>query len=143
MYVQQISVFIENAPGKLADFSELLGREGIDLVALSIADTTNYGILRCIVCDSERALSVITGAGYTARVTEVLAVAVPDRPGGMGRAVRCLTDAGISIEYLYSFVRTAGSNALLIFRVEDLARAAAVLSENGLSMITQEQVRTL
>lgn len=143
MYVQQISVFIENRPGKLADFAELLSREKIDLVALSIADTTNFGILRCIVCDYERAAEVINQAGYTARITEVLAASVPDRPGGMAKAVRALTDADISIEYLYSFVRSAGNNALLIFRVEDLERAAAVLKENGISLITQEQVRTL
>lgn len=143
MYVQQISVFIENQPGKLADFAELLSREKIDLVALSIADTTNFGILRCIVCDYERAAEVINQAGYTARITEVLAASVPDRPGGMAKAVRALTDADISIEYLYSFVRSAGNNALLIFRVEDLERAAAVLKENGISLITQEQVRTL
>ncbi len=143
MYVQQISVFIENQPGKLASFSELLGREKIDLVALSIADTTNFGILRCIVCDYERAAKVITDAGYTARVTEVLAVSVPDRPGGMAEAIRALTDAGISIEYLYSFVRSAGNNALLIFRVEQLEKAAAVLTEKGIALITQEQVRTL
>lgn len=143
MYVQQISVFIENQPGKLADFAELLGRESIDLVALSIADTTNFGILRCIVCDYERAERVMTEAGYTARVTEVLAVSVPDKPGGMAMAIRALTDAGISIEYLYSFVRTAGSNALLIFRVEELEKAAKVLEDQGISLITQEQVRTL
>lgn len=143
MYVQQISVFIENQPGTLADFTELLGREGIDLVALSIADTTNFGILRCIVCDAERAAKVMSDAGYTARVTDVLAVSVPDRPGGMALAVRALTDAGISIEYLYSFVRSAGDHALLIFRVEDLDRAAKVLEEKGIQLITQEQVRSL
>jgi len=143
VYVQQISVFIENQPGKLAEFAELLAKEGIDLVALSIADTTNFGILRCIVCDYERAAKAIQDAGYTARVTEVLAVSVPDKPGGMASAVRALTDANISIEYLYSFVRTAGSNALLIFRVEELDRAAKVLKASGVSLITQEQVRTL
>jgi len=143
VYVQQISVFIENQPGKLAEFAELLAKEGIDLVALSIADTTNFGILRCIVCDYERAAKAIQDAGYTARVTEVLAVSVPDKPGGMASAVRALTDANISIEYLYSFVRTAGSNALLIFRVEELDRAAKVLQASGVSLITQEQVRTL
>lgn len=143
MYVKQISVFIENQPGKLADFAELLGREGIDLVALSIADTTNFGILRCIVCDWERAEKVMTESGYTARVTDVLAVSVPDRPGGMAAAIRALTDAGISIEYLYSFVRTAGSNALLIFRVEELEKASSVLKASGITIISQEEVRTL
>ena len=143
MYVQQISVFIENQPGKLADFAELLGREGIDLVALTIADTTNFGILRCIVCDYERAAKVINDAGYTATINAVLGISVPDAPGGMAKAIRILTDAGISIEYLYSFVRSAGNNALLIFRVEDLESAAKLLADAGMQLITQEQVRTL
>ena len=143
MYVQQISVFIENAPGKLAEFAELLGREGIDLIALSIADTTNFGILRCIVSDWERAAKVISKAGYTATVTEVLAVAVPDHPGGMAQAIRVLTDAGISIEYLYSFVRQAGKGALLIFRVDALEDAAKVLAGGGFELLTEEKVRAL
>jgi len=143
VYVQQISVFIENQPGKLAAFAELLGREKIDLVALSIADTANFGILRCIVNDYERAVRLIGEAGYTARLTEVLAVSVPDRPGGMAEAIRILTEAGISIEYLYSFVRSAGHRALLIFRVEDLEKAEKVLTEAGVELISQEQVRLL
>ena len=143
MYVKQISVFIENQPGKLAAFSELLGREGIDLVALSIADTTNFGILRCIVCDYERAVETINASGHTARLTDVLAVSVPDKPGGMAKAVRVLTDEGISIEYLYSFVRSTGNNALLIFRVEEIEKAEKALAEAGFTMITQEQVGSL
>lgn len=143
MYVQQISVFIENQPGKLAAFARLLAENGIDLVALSVADTTNYGILRCIVSDSERATQAINGAGYTAHVTDVLAVSVPDKPGGMAKAIIALTDAGISIEYLYSFVRSAGNHALLIFRVDELERAAEVLTKHGITLISNEQVRNL
>ena len=141
MHVKQISVFIENQTGKLVDFTELLGREGIDLIALSIADTTNFGILRCIVYDYERAAEIISNAGYTARVTDVLAVSVPDRPGGMERAIRVLSDAGISIEYLYSFVRNTKNNALLIFRVEDLERAEKALTDNGVTLLSLEQVK--
>lgn len=143
MYVKQISVFIENQPGKLSSFAELLGLEGIDLIALSIADTTNFGILRCIVHDHERAEQIINKAGYTARVTDVLAVSVPDKPGGMAKAIRVLSDAGISIEYLYSFVRSTEDSALLIFRVEKLALAAQVLEQNGITIVTQEQVQAL
>ena len=143
MYIKQISVFVENQPGKLSSFAELLGREGIDLIALSIADTTNFGILRCIVKDTEHAEKVINGAGYTARITDVLAVSVPDVPGGMAKAIRILTDADISIEYLYSFVRSERDSALLIFRVEKLDLAAKVLSENGVTIVTQEQVQKL
>jgi len=143
MYVKQISVFIENQPGKLVDFVELLGREGIVLIALSIADTTNFGILRCIVHDSERAAEIMNNAGYTARVTEVLAVSIPDQPGDMARAIRILTDASISIEYLYSFMRNTKGSALLIFRVEELERAAKMLTDNGMKLLTLDMVQNL
>lgn len=143
MYVQQISVFVENQPGRLAGFAEALAEADIDLIALTIADTTNFGILRCIVCDWEKAVQALKEAGYTATVTDVLAVSVPDEPGGMARAVRVLTDADISIEYLYSFVRTAGNNAVLIFRVEEMEAAVAALQKGGIQLISQEQVRVL
>ena len=143
MYIQQISVFMENSPGKLAAFTRLLGEASIDLISLSIADTTNFGILRCIVDDYEHTVDVIAKAGYTVRLTEVLGAVVPDRPGGLAEVLAILSEEGISIEYLYSFVRNAGKNALLIFRVEELERAAAVLTGHGVTLISQEQVRTL
>ncbi|MCL1795434.1 MAG: hypothetical protein FWG37_00945 [Clostridia bacterium] len=143
MYVQQISVLIENRPGKLAAFATLLGDNGIDLIAISVADTTNFGILRCIVSNLERAVQAINDAGYTAHVTDVLAVSVPDVPGGMAKAIVALTNAGISIEYLYSFVRSAGNNALLIIRVDKLELAAETLAVNGVETVSLEQVLAL
>ena len=143
MYVKQISVFIENTPGRLADFTRLLGENKIDLVSLSIADTTHFGILRGIVADYERAMQIISEAGYTVRLTDVLAASVPDEPGGLAKVLGMLSENGISIEYLYSFVRNAGKNALIIFRVEELERAAKVLEENDVRMLSQEEVRHL
>lgn len=143
MYVKQISVFIENTPGRLADFTKLLGDHHIDLVSLSIADTTHFGILRGIVADYERAEKIIGEAGYTVRLTDVLAASVPDEPGGLAKVLGMLSQNGISIEYLYSFVRNAGKNALIIFRVEDLDRAAQVLKDQGVRLLTQEEVRHL
>ncbi len=143
MYVKQISVFIENTPGRLADFTRLLGENKIDLVSLSIADTTHFGILRGIVADYERAMRIISEAGYTVRLTDVLAASVPDEPGGLAKVLGMLSENGISIEYLYSFVRNAGKNALIIFRVEELERAAKVLEENDVRMLSQEEVRHL
>ena len=143
MYVKQISVFIENTPGRLADFTKLLGEHHIDLVSLSIADTTHFGILRGIVADYERAERLISEAGYTVRLTDVLAASVPDEPGGLAKVLGMLSEIGISIEYLYSFVRNAGKNALIIFRVEELVRAAQVLTDNGVRLLTQEEVRHL
>ncbi len=143
MYVKQISVFIENTPGRLADFTRLLGDNQIDLVSLSIADTTNFGILRGIVADYERAEKLISEAGYTVRLTDVLAASVPDVPGGLAKVLGMLSENGISIEYLYSFVRNAGKNALIIFRVEELEKAAQVLKDNGVRLLSQEEVRLL
>lgn len=143
MYVKQLSVFIENTPGCLSAFARLLADNKIDLVSLSIADTTHFGILRCIVADYEQAEKLIAEAGYTVRVSDVLAASVPDTPGGMAHVLSLLTDAGISIEYLYSFVRNAGSHALLVFRVDELDKAAQVLADNQVKMLTQDEVRTL
>ena len=143
MYVKQISVFIENTPGRLADFTRLLGEHQIDLVSLSIADTTHFGILRGIVADYERAEKLIREAGYTVRLTDVLAASVPDVPGGLAQVLGMLSENGISIEYLYSFVRNAGKNALIIFRVEEIEKAAQVLRDHNVRLLSQEEVRHL
>ena len=143
MYVKQISVFIENTPGRLAEFTKLLGDHQIDLVSLSIADTTQFGILRGIVADYERAVKIIGDAGYTVRLTDVLAAAVPDVPGGLAKVLRMLSENGISVEYLYSFVRNAGHNALIILRVEELDKAAQVMADNGVRLLDQAEVRNL
>ncbi len=143
MYVQQISVFIENTPGRLAAFTRLLGDNHIDLVALSIADTTSFGILRGIVADYERARRLIAEAGYTVCLTDVLAVTVPDKPGGLADVLALLNESGIGIEYLYSFVRNAGERALIIFRVEEIARAERLLEDHGVHLLSQEEVRHL
>lgn len=143
MYVKQISVFIENTPGRLADFTRLLGDHKIDLVSLSIADTTHFGILRGIVADYQRAEKIIREAGYTVRLTDVLAASVPDEPGGLAKVLGMLSENGISIEYLYSFVRNAGRNALIIFRVEEIEKAAQVLRDHEVRLLTQEEVRHL
>ena len=143
MFIKQLSVFIENTPGRLADFTQLLGENQIDLVALSIADTSQYGILRGIVADYEKALKLICEAGYTARLTNVLAVSVSDEPGGLARVLKILNENEIGIEYLYSFVRHTDQNALVIMRVEDLEKAAKLLEQSGVVMLAQEEVKNL
>lgn len=140
MYVKQISVFIENTQGKLADFTRLLGENGIDLVSMSIADTTSFGILRGIVADYEKAVKIIEDAGYTACLTDVLAVSVPDQPGGLAEILKLLSNEGIGIEYLYSFVRRKGNNALIVFRVEEIERADRILTASGVKLLSQEEI---
>ena len=124
MFIKQISVFIENRHGRLTEFTKLLGKNDIDLIALSIADTTNFGILRAIVSDNDKALKISRDAGFTANLTEVLAVAVPDVPGGLDGVLQLLSDNDIFIEYLYSFVRRVGNDAIIIFRVDQPERCA-------------------
>ncbi len=143
MYVKQISVFIENTPGRLAHFTKLLADNQIDLVSLSVADTTHFGILRGIVADYEKAVKLISENGYTVKLTDVLAVSVPDQPGGLAMVLQRLADSGIGVEYLYSFVRNAGDHALIIFRVDKLPEAAQVLTEAGVKLLSQEEVRGL
>lgn len=143
MYVKQISVFIENTPGRLAHFTKLLGEKGIDLVSLSVADTTHFGILRGIVADYERAVQLISENGYTVKLTDVLAVSVPDQPGGLALVLEKLAENDIAVEYLYSFVRNAGDHALIIFRVDKLEEAAQTLQEAGVKLLSQDEVRGL
>ena len=143
MNVKQISVFIENTPGKLAEFTRLLGEHGMDLVSLSIADSTHFGILRGIVADYEGACKLLAENGYTAKVTDVLAVYVPDRPGGLAEILEKLAQHQITLEYLYSFVRNSGDHALIIFRVDKLEEATQVLSDAGIKMLSQEDVARL
>lgn len=143
MYVKQISVFLENTPGSLSRLTQLLGDNQIDLIALSIADTEDYGILRCIVTDMERAVTVLREGGYTVRLTEVLAVCVPDHPGGLCEVLRLLNENDISVEYLYSFVRSTGSHALVIFHLSKLEEGKRLLEQHGIRLLDHEQVRSL
>jgi len=140
MFISQISVFIENRQGRLEEFTHLLGANGIDLLALSVADTTNFGILRAIVSDNEKALKLVRDHGFTATLTEVLAVAVPDSPGGLAGVLALLSEADISIEYLYSFVRHIGKDAIIIFRVDQPDKAQNLLKQQGIRMLSQDEI---
>ncbi|MEX1307077.1 MAG: amino acid-binding protein, partial [Eubacteriales bacterium] len=105
MLIKQISIFTQNIKGDLAMITRALGDAGIDLISLSIADTSTFGVVRGIVEDSDRALKVLKGTGFTAKTTEVIAVEVPDKPGGLADVLVYLNEAGLFVEYLYSFVR--------------------------------------
>ncbi len=142
MFVKQVSIFLENTKGSLKKVTQLLRENGIDLIALSIADTRDFGILRTIVSDTEKAVEIVRNAGYAVKLTDVLAVAVPDRPGGLDDVLDLLDEHDIAID-LYSFVRTSGDHALIIFRVENLEAASEALTKAGIQLLMQEQVRTL
>ncbi len=143
MSVKQISVFLENTKGSLSRLTRLLSKNDVDLIAMSIADTEQYGIMRCIVNDTERGSRLMKEAGYVARQTDVLAVSVPDRPGGLSEVLTLINAADLSVEYLYSAVRTHGENALLIFRLNDNEKGERVLREGEVTLLSQEEVQAL
>jgi len=143
MYVKQVSVFLENKKGSLTDLTKILSDSSIDLIALSIADTEQYGILRCIMTDMDKGVKTLKDAGYVVRLTDVLAVCVPDHPGGLSQVLELLTNNDISVEYVYSFVRSTGSHALVIFHLSDLEKGLKVLTENGVKLLDNDQVRSL
>jgi hypothetical protein len=139
--VDQISVFLENETGGLADAVDVLARNAVDIRALSLADETDFGILRLIVNDTDRATSALKDAGFTVRKTPVVAVEIPDRPGGLATTLNALR--GIDVEYMYAFVRKSGERALVVFRFEDVARAVETLRSAGAKILGPDDVQKL
>ncbi|MDX9788387.1 MAG: amino acid-binding protein [Desulfobacterales bacterium] len=143
MKVEQLSVFIENKSGRLAEVTNVLAKGGLNIRALSLADTADFGVLRLIVNDSARAKAVLTAAGFTATVTEVLALAVPDRPGGLAGILGNLAAKGINVEYLYAFVSKSGENAFIICRFENINAARNVLQQDGVQILNESDIQAL
>lgn len=141
--VKQISIFLENKCGRMIHVSEVLGQAGINIRALSIADTSDFGILRLIVDQPDRACDVLREKGFMASVTEVIAVEVPDEPGGLARVLSPLEAAGINIEYLYAFVQKRTADALILMRVENIPAALQALREKGIPVIGSERIYAL
>ncbi|MGD0939203.1 MAG: ACT domain-containing protein [Terracidiphilus sp.] len=140
MKIQQLSLFVENKPGHTAAPARLLADAGIDIRALSLADTEQFGIIRMIVSDLQRAAGILEAHGFVARVTEVLAVEVPDRPGGMADVLGALDGSGINIEYMYAFPYPRGGQAILIFRFNDSDAAIARLQTAGISVVAGSEL---
>ncbi len=143
MKVEQISVFLENKAGRLAEVARILGEAGVNIRALSLADTTDFGILRLIVNDRQKAKQVLKDAGFTVGITEVIAVEVSDEPGGLARILVPLSENGINVEYMYAFVEKSSNKAVLIFKFENLEKAIDVLKENGITILPGEKVYNL
>lgn len=131
--MKQISVFIENEKGKLAQVASLLAKRKINLQALSVADTTDYGILRLVTDRTEDALDALTEGGYLAKVTDVLAVKIEDKPGSLSKIISALSNGDVSVEYTYAFTSTNPGEAVMVFRVDDNEKAASVLKNAGIN----------
>jgi hypothetical protein len=141
--VKQISVFLENKLGRLAAITRILGENGINIRALSIADTTDFGILRLIVSDPSQAWQVLKQNEFTVSVTEVIAVSLADEPGGLARILAVLDGVGVNIEYMYAFVAKSRDNAVVVFRVEDIDRAITLLAESDVQLLKAKDVYAL
>ena len=131
MSIHQLSIFLENRAGQLAEITELLSSHGIDLRAIHIAETADYGLLRIIVSDARAAADILSRNDYVLNVTPVVAVAVPDRPGGLSELLKTLSEAQIDISYMYSVFGQHNGMAYMIFRVDDPERLQAVLEAQG------------
>lgn len=140
MKVKQISIFLENKSGRLATVTKVLGKNNINIRALSIADTTDFGILRLIVNDPDKACKVLKENEFTVSETEIIAVQVPDNPGGLAKILETLDNRKINIEYMYAFVGKSGENAIVVFRVEDIDRAIILLQESGIQLMSGKEI---
>jgi len=143
MKVKQISIFIENRSGRLREVASVLGKNGINIRALSLADTSDYGILRLIVDKPDDALGVLKKANFTLSETDVIAVEVKDKPGGLAEVLDILGESDINVEYMYAFVEKSSNNAVMIFRIEDIDAAIKVFNENDINILSHEQVTRL
>jgi hypothetical protein len=135
MKIHQLSVFVENSPGHLRAPCQALADAGINLTTLSLADTQQYGILRLIVRDWQQAKAVLEAAGFVVHVSEVLAIEVPDRPGGLADVLRAIEGARINVEYMYAFAEKRNDKAVLIFRFEDADAAVRALADSEVNVV--------
>ena len=140
MKVEQISIFLENKPGALESVMRLLKDADINIRSLSLADTSDFGILRLIVNDTNKALKVLNDNGLRVSRTSVVAVEVPDRPGGLHSILAVLAQHGINVEYLYAFIEKSGENAVIIFRFDSPDDAVDVLLKNGFTVLPGERL---
>ena len=140
MTVKQISVFVENKAGKLAELTEYLHQHEIDMRALSIAETQDFGIVRVIVDDPYKTSCILKEAGYAVSITPVLAVEMPDEPGSLNHILKALGDEDISSEYMYAFLTRKAATAYMVLRVEDNEKAAEVLKRKGIHTVSHDVI---
>lgn len=143
MKVEQISIFLENKSGRLSDVAAALAGAGVNIRALSLADTTDFGILRLIVNDTEKAKQVLKDNGFTVGKTEVIAVEVADKPGGLAAILNVMKENSINVEYMYAFVQKSAGNAIIIFRFDELEKAIEVLLKADIRILKGEDIYSL
>ena len=140
MGIRQLSVFVENKKGTLHEITDILAKENIDLRSMCIADTSDYGIVRIIANDPERAAEVLNATGHTASIREVTAFAVPDVPGGLSRVLSLLEAEDVSIEYLYALITTSTDKAYTVLRTDDSDKAEKILIANNIELLDEAHI---
>lgn len=140
MAIRQLSVFVENKKGTLHEITDVLAKSGIDLRSMCIADTSDYGIVRIIASQPDRAKEILNNAGHTANVRNVTAFAVPDQPGGLAKVLDILEENGIDIEYMYALVTKTVGKAYAVMRTNDEGKAEKLLCENGIQLLDEEHI---
>ena len=143
MTIEQLSVFVENKHGKLVEAVETIAKADVDLRALSLADTTDFGILRIIVDKPVKAMNALQEEGFLVRTSEVIPISVSDKPGALAKALRVLADAGVNVEYTYAFVAHSNSDAYVILRVDDNTAAAKALTDGGITLLTSDDIQKM
>jgi len=143
MKIKQLSVFLENKRGRLYEALKALSDANINIRALSIADTSEFGILRMIVTDPEKAKEILEKNEFTVKLTNVIAMAVKDKPGGLAESLKYLYDANINIEYIYAFVEKSGEKAVVVLRTENLDKTISILQDSNIKLLTWDDVLAL
>ena len=143
MAVKQISIFVENKEGRIKKAIDTLAKENINIRALSIADTTKYGILRLIVSDNEKAIDALEKDGFIVKENEVIILAVPDEPNGLNSTLAVFDEKGINLEYLYAFVSSKTDEAIVVMRLENMEKAIEALNESNVKILDEKDIKDL
>lgn len=143
MAVKQISIFVENKEGRIKKAIDTLAKENINIRALSIADTTKYGILRLIVSDNEKAIEALEKDNFIVKENEVIILAVPDEPNGLNSTLEVFDEKGINLEYLYAFVSSKTDEAIVVMRLENMEKAIEALNESNVKILDEDDIKNL
>ena len=140
MFIKQLSIFVENKHGRLEAIIDAMCAKGVNIRALSIADTTDFGVLRVIVDDNEKAKKALDEIGVIAKMTDVVAVYIDDRTGGLHSILKIISDGGVSVEYMYAFLGRTEGKALMVLKADDEVKAEQLLADNGIEFLSQEDI---
>ena len=143
MAIKQLSIFVENREGTLVNVTDAIAKAQVDIRAMSVADTNDFGIFRLIVTDYDKAKAALEEADCFVSITEVVGVAVEDKPGSLAKVIKLLADHNINIEYMYAFITISKQFAYVVLRVADNAAAEKILTDNGVELVSEEDIASL